>query len=128
VAGKTAEEILLMMLYGIVSPTLTDPKLSIALSDENEALIIGRQLVLKGALIFSRGKIDPAFGTSGYRAGAPIKYIINGLEFESNALTYDFEIEVLPMSESMPFEFKVEYAEGDQPLDSAGRPVGSALP
>ena len=96
VAGKTAEEILLMMLYGIVSSTLTDPSLSVALSDENTQLIIGRPAALKGTLSFNRGKIDPAFTTSGYRAGAPVFYSIGEYTFESNNTLYDFDIELTP--------------------------------
>ena len=42
IEGKTAEEILLMMLYGVVSPTLTEPKLSISLSEDSLPLVIGR--------------------------------------------------------------------------------------
>ena len=43
VEGKTAEELLLMMLFGIVNPTLTGPSFSAVLNDDNGALIIGRE-------------------------------------------------------------------------------------
>jgi hypothetical protein len=79
VEGKTAEEILLMMLFGVVNPVLTAPKLSIALSADNEVPIIGRPSVIRGSLAFDRGKIDPAYGTSGYRAGEAISYSIGDL-------------------------------------------------
>lgn len=127
VAGKTAEEILLMMLYGIVSPTLTDPSLSIALSAENEMPIIGRPSVLKGALTFSRGKIDPAFTTSGYRAGAPTSYLIGNQVIESTSTSYDFELEIVPIETTMQIPYAVSYGEGEQPVNSIGQPVGAPL-
>lgn len=127
VAGKTAEEILLMMLYGIVTPTLTEPSLNIALSADNEQLIIGRPTVLKGALTFSRGKIDPAFGTSGYRAGAPIAYYINGEEVTANGNSYDFELEVTPTDSEFVINCSVKYGAGEQPVNSIGQPFGAPL-
>jgi hypothetical protein len=127
VTGKTAEEILLMMLYGIVSPTFTEPSLSIALSDENEQLIIGRPSVLKGALTFNRGKIDPAFTTSGYRAGAPINYSIGDHVFETTSTVYDFEIELTPTITKSSLPYSVLYSAGEQPVNSIGQPVGAPL-
>lgn len=127
VAGKTAEEILLMMLYGIVSPTLTEPSLSIALSDENEMLIIGRPSVLKGALTFNRGKIDPAFTTSGYRAGAPTGYLIGDQTVESTSTSYDFELILTPTETTIQIPYAVSYGAGEQPVNSIGQPVGAPL-
>lgn len=127
VAGKTAEEILLMMLYGIVSPTLTEPSLSIALSAENEMPIIGRPSVLKGALTFSRGKIDPAFTTSGYRAGAPTHYSIGDQVIESTSTSYDFELEFVPTDKTTLIPYAVSYGAGEQPVNSIGQPVGAPL-
>ena len=128
IEGKTAVEILLMILFGIVNPTLVAPKLSIVLENENEVLIIGRPSVLKGALSFDRGKIDPANGTSGYRAGMPISYTINGHTSESTNTIYDFELEVTPTDRIFVLDYEVKYAAGEQPLDSAGRPFDIPLP
>ena len=127
IEGKTAEEILLMLLYGIVNPTLTDPSLSIALSDENTQLIIGRPTMLKGTLTFNRGKIDPAFTTSGYRAGAPITYSIGEYTFESNSALYDFDIELTPTATQISLPYSVAYGEGEQPVNSIGQPVDAPL-
>ena len=127
VAGKTAEEILLMMLYGVVTPTLTDPKLSLALSAENEQLIIGRPSVVKGALSFSRGKIDPAFGTSGNRSGAALSYTVNGETVVASGNSYDFEFEILPTTDTISIGYSVNYAQGEQPMNSIGQPYGAPL-
>ena len=118
VEGRTAEEILMMMLYGVVSPTLTEPSLSIALSDDSLPLIIGRPSALKGTLTFDRGKIEPAYGTSGYRAGAPISYSVGDTITESSGAQYDFEIELTPTSSNVNLVYGVSYEEGEQPLNS----------
>lgn len=128
IEGKTAEEILLMMLYGIVSPTLTNPSFNILLSEENAQPIIGRQTALKGTLTFDRGKIEPAYGTSGYRAGLPISYTINGETIESNVTSYDFSLDVIPTSDIVTLSCSVNYATGEQPVNSIGQPFDSALP
>lgn len=128
VEGKTAEEILLMMLYGVVSPTLTAPELKIALSADMQQPIIGRPSLIEGALTFNRGRIEPAHGTSGYRAGAPISYFIGDASEESSNLNYDFSVEVTPTSDIITLEYGVNYRAGEQPLDSIGRPFDIALP
>lgn len=120
--GKTAEEILLMMLYGIVNPTFTNPKLSIVLNDGMAQPIIGRPCQISGTLTFDRGTIEPAYGTSGYRAGTPKSYSINGLEIDTNSMSYDFTIEEIPTSNILTLFYGVEYSEGEQPLNSIGQP------
>ena len=101
------------MLYGIVTPTLTEPQLHLALSDENEMPIIGRPSILKGALTFNRGKIDPAFTTSGYRAGAPTEYTIADQVVETSNTSYDFEIEFIPTEKITPISYSVTYSAGE---------------
>ena len=125
--GKTAEEILLMMLFGIVNPTLTNPSVKVALSDTMETPIIGRPTVLKGAFTFNRGSISPAYGTSGYRSGAPTKYMIGDLMVDTSSTSYDFEIPFTPTEKEILLPYEVLYAEGEQPLNSAGQPFGAPL-
>ena len=109
VEGKTAEEILLMMLYGVVSPTLTNPSLSIAFNEDSFPLVIGRESLLKGTLTFDRGKIEPAYGTSGYRAGALSYYTIND---NLNTLS-DFELLVVPTSTEFQVICEAHYEQGE---------------
>ena len=127
IEGKTAEEILLMMLFGVVNPTLTAPSLKIALSKDMMQPIIGRPSLLKGTLTFDRGKIDPAHGTSGYRAGLPNSYSIGDIEIESSATFYDFSIEIIPTSDTIMLNYSVSYGAGEQPLDSVGKPFDKPL-
>jgi hypothetical protein len=79
IEGKTVEEILLMMLFGAVNPTFTSPDLTIELASEATA-IVGRQTSISGKLIFNRGAITPPYGTSGFRAGAPIAFTVGDEE------------------------------------------------
>jgi hypothetical protein len=128
IEGKTAEEILLMMLYGIVSPTLTNPSFSVILKDDMAPLIIGRESLVEGALTFDRGSIDPAFGTSGYRVGAVKGYTINDETIDTNVTSYDFSVAVIPTSDIVTLDCSVSYAAGEQPLNSVGKEFGSAFP
>ena len=128
IEGKTAEEILMMMLYGVVSPTLTEPGLSIALSADTLPLIIGHPSLLKGTLTFDRGKIEPAYGTSGYRAGEPINYTVGDMIIESPGAQCDFEITLTPDSANTSLLYSVSYREGEQPLNSIGQTVNAPYP
>ena len=123
VAGKTAEEILLMMLFGVVNPTFTDPSISIALSENVPNLIIGRSSVIEGALIFDRGTIVPAYGTSGYRSGPPTSYVIDGRVLENP----DFSIEITPTQSTVELFYSAVYAEGEQPYNSVGNAYDQPL-
>ena len=127
VEGKTAEEILLMMLFGIVNPTFTEPSFSVVLNDDNGVLIIGREQTLKGALTFSRGTIDPAYGTSGYRAGAPAMYTVGDSSFVSSGASQDFEITITPTEKEVVLNCSVAYEQGEQPMNSVGQPFGAPL-
>lgn len=127
IEGKTSEEILLMMLFGVVSPTLTAPSLSIELSTKTP-LIIGREATLEGALVFDRGRIDPAYGTSGYRAGLPISFSIADELIETSNTTYNFKFSFTPTASENFVGYSVSYSEGEQPLNSIGQNFNSPLP
>ena len=120
--GRTSEEILLMMLFGIVNPVLTNPSLKIEL-DKTSTLIIGREQTLSGALSFDQGRIDPAYGTTGYRAGLPISYSIGDQEYKTNALTQKFSLTITPTSFENYIDYFVTHEAGEQPMNSIGKPV-----
>lgn len=127
IEGKTTEEILLMMLFGVVSPTLTAPSLSIELSTKTP-LLIGRESTLEGALVFDRGSISPAYGTSGFRAGLPTSFLIADELIETTDTTCNFKVSITPTSSENKITYSVAYAEGEQPLNSIGQSVDSPLP
>ena len=54
IEGKTTEEIILMMLFGVINPTLVDPALSIEFTNQT-SYIIGRNYALEGTITFDRG-------------------------------------------------------------------------
>lgn len=128
VNGKTAEEILLMMLFGIANPVFTEPTVSIQLSENQPTLVIGRASVVSGALVFDRGTIEPAYGTSGYRAGLPISYSIAGIESENSSTTYPFSFEITPTEKENEIIYGVKYSQGEQPLNSVGAPYADPYP
>jgi hypothetical protein len=78
-------------------------------------------------LTFNRGKIDPAYGTSGYRAGIATNYSVNGKNFETSANQVNFEIEITPSALTETLRCVVNFAAGEQPVNSAGQPFGAPL-
>lgn len=71
----------------------------------------------RGAIItvvFSRGYIDPAYGTSGKYAGEATLYKLNGVEQTEN----EFSVTIDETNAS--FQATVDYSEGEQPKDSLG--------
>lgn len=119
--GKTSEEILLMILYGIVSPTLTNPSLNIQV-DSLDTVTVGEKAIISGTMSFDRGAIAPPYGTSGYRSGAPLQYTVNNIPTEVT-----FSVEIEPVLGDNIITCEVSYAEGEQPLNSIGQPYGTPL-
>lgn len=127
IEGKTAEEILLMMLYGVTNPTLIPPSLLVQINN-SLPLVAGENVEIVGTLKFNRGAISPAYGTSGYRAGAPEYYLINNEKIESNLSTLDFSFNYTPLSGSNHMIFSVVHGEGEQPYNSTGAIYDSPYP
>jgi hypothetical protein len=131
VQGKTAEEILMMMLYGIANPTFTDPSINVRIT--STALIADMDCLLEGVIEFDRGSINPAYGTSGYRAGraSSAEVFINDeapfvVEPDLNGnivLQHNF----IPRIGDNGIVIKQYYEEGEQPLNSIGQPYGAPL-
>ena len=125
--GKTADEILLMILFGTVNPTFTNPSFKASLNTST-TIYAGRKQILTGTLTFNRGKISPANGTSGLRAGAPYSYSVGDQTIESTSLSQAFTIELTPVQGENSIACKVFYNEGEQPLNSAGEIYGTPYP
>lgn len=122
IAGKTAEEILLMALFGIVTPTFTNPSFSGKISPL--VAIVDELTEFRGTLNFNRGAISPAYGTSGFRSGAATSYEVNGEIFTDPS----YSIMFTPVQGANKIMCTVHYAEGEQPLDSAGKPYSTPYP
>ena len=119
--GTEMEEILRKILTTTSNPSLVAPSASISGT--------GAKLLEKGetknetiTISFNRGSINPAYGTSGYRSGEATGYTMNG----STQTTNTFNITV--DENNNIFSGSVNYAEGEQPKDSAGNNFSSPLP
>ena len=121
--GKTVEEILLMMLYGVVNPTFTNPGFRVELDVPN-VVVAGQLTSISGQMLFDRGAITPAYGTSGYRSGAVTGYEVNGVPTDSA----NFVIELIPVAGENEVTCIAYYAQGEQPLNSIGQNYDKPLP
>ena len=128
-AGLSIKTILKMMVYGEgVYPQLTNPKLNYTINGDGYGMY-GSPYNLSGTLIFDRGAINPAYGTSGYRAGLPYRYDIgsNQINDEGTSQNFDYKIEALTPGEN-DIGIDVYYKEGEQPLNSIGAPYNKPYP
>lgn len=116
--GKTYDQILNLMLYSSSVPTLTDPSITITL--DKYLFSLGSSAEVNGVVSFERGKIDPAYGTSGYRAGLPEKYYLNGATINSSELSMPFSVVLDNVQKENNLTFWVQYRQGEQPKDSNG--------
>ena len=125
--GKKWSEILIEAFFGSAAvPTLTPPSFSVVL--DSTTATIGSTATITGTATFNRGSINPAYGTSGYRAGEPTSYEVNGNTIQSSALEYKFTTEMVIAEGENKFTVVVNYAAGEQPKDSAGQNYDSPYP
>ena len=119
--GTPLETIFRDMLNPVAYPTLTNPSATISATGA-KLLETGSTLNTTMTISFNRGSINPAYGTSGYRAGQAQSYTLDGTTQSSN---------VFPMvitSAKTSYQGSVAYGEGEQPKDSIGRDYSTPLP
>ena len=119
--GTPLETIFRDMLNPVAYPTLTNPSATISATGA-KLLETGSTLNTTMTISFNRGSINPAYGTSGYRAGQAQSYSLDGTTQASN---------VFPMvitSAKTSYQGSVAYGEGEQPKDSIGRDYNTPLP
>lgn len=126
--GKTLEQIITMMLFGesAAYPTLIPPTFTVTMDQAYST--IGASVVVTGTAVFDRGSISPAYGTSGFRAGAPTSYVVNGSEFATTATTYKFSTTLQVQPGDNTFTVVVHYSQGEQPKDGIGNDYDSPYP
>ena len=125
--GKTWEQILTLMLFGSdAKPVFTDPSFRVVMDEKYG--VIGNQMTVSGTAYFDRGKIEPAYGTSGYRAGLPNSYVVNGSSFTTTAVEYKFTatLDIQP-GENM-LTVTVNFDAGEQPKDGIGNDYDQPYP
>ena len=120
--GTELETILRDMLNPTAYPTLTSPSASLSATGA-KLLETGSTLNTTMTLTFNRGAITPAYGTSGYRAGAATGYKLDDSEYQQNNT-----FSVIITSAKTRYSGNVSYAEGEQPKDSIGQDYNSPLP
>lgn len=120
--GTPLEDIFRDMLNPVLYPTLTAPNVSISATGA-KLLEIGAVLSTTVTATFSRGTINPSYGTSGYRSGAATGYILNGGEEQSSNVFSG----VIISEDNTSLQVVTNYAAGEQPKDSIGRDYGTPL-
>ena len=113
-AGTSIETVLNDLLNPTLYPEFTNPSLSLSGSGSH-LLETGATLSVTLTATFNRGTINPAYETSGYRAGAAQSYTLNGGTAQ-NENTWSQVVS----SSNRTFQATVSYAAGEQPKDSKG--------
>lgn len=119
--GTSLETILRDMLSPVLYPTLTNPSATISATG-SKLLETGATFNTTMTITLNRGSINPAYGTSGYRAGASTGYSLNG---GTTQVENTFNVTITPSQ--LTYQGIAFYAEGEQPKDSAGNDYSSPL-
>lgn len=121
--GTTIEQIIRDILNPVDAPTLTAPSATINYTG-NRLLEAGVTITGTFVVNFSRGTINPAYGTSGYRSGIVTGYSLNDSTFQTGKIFSNVTIN----KDNSTFIAKVKYEAGEQPKDSSGNDYGTPLP
>ena len=119
-AGTSFEELFKMILAPSLNPTLTPPSATLSINGD-KLLEKGTVTTRTATISFNRGKIDPAYGTSGYRSGVATGYTLNGSSAQASS-------QVQISDSNKTFTGSVAYAAGEQPRNSKGENYGQPLP
>lgn len=120
-AGTIFEKLWRDLLNPLEYPTFTAPSASLSATGA-KILEIGDTLETTITATFNRGAITPAYGTSGYRAGAAESYSLNGGTAQAGNT---FSVTVDETNDT--FTVTIAYAEGEQPKDSSGADYDAPL-
>lgn len=116
-AGEEVEKILRDLLNPLKNPAFTPPSASLAITTGSSLQEKGATAAITFTLSLNRGKIDPPYGTSGYRSGAATEYSLNSSTPQSGNV-----FNVTDVSETnATFQGTIYYGEGEQPKDSHGQ-------
>lgn len=124
-AGTSFEDLFRWILAPARTPTLTDPYAT--LTSNASRLLFGYDETIGNVvfdLAFNRGKIAPAYGTSGYRSGEATSYKVDGRDGQRVTIDIDSK---LSSAGTVTITGNVAYAAGEQPKDSEGNNYSTAL-
>lgn len=129
--NKTFTEMMNMMLYPTLNPTLTNPSNGFTLSPSGYREIGEVIGTITLSSTFNRGSINPDYGTNGFRSGLPNTYIYTGTGVTnqsststSNSTTSTTYTVILG---AQSWTSAVAYDAGQQPLNSVGGNYDSPL-
>lgn len=119
--GTPIEEIIGDLLAPTLYPTLTAPTATLTATG-SKLIETGDTLDTTFTIVFNRGSISPAYGTSGYRAGEATEYsLADGAGQAGNTFV------VTITSAKTSYKGAVSYEAGEQPKDSKGANYNSPL-
>lgn len=127
-AGTSFEELFRWILAPAMTPTLTPPSATLT-AQSLARTIYGHDEIIGNVtfnLSFDRGKIQPAYGTDGYRSGPATSYKVDGVD--GQVVTIDMDVK-LPSGRDgkVTITGVVAHSAGPQPKDSKGDNYGSPL-
>lgn len=135
---KTFTEMMNLMLYPELFPTLTNPSQTNFTLSPSGFREIGEQFAIGAITLsstFSRGSINPAYTTNGFRSGLPNAYIYTGggnipTPQASTALSNSTSntVNYTVVQGNNNWTSAVSYDAGQQPLSSQGNNFNSPLP
>lgn len=120
-AGTSFEQIFRDMMNPTAYPTLTNPSASLSATGA-KLLEVGATLNTTFTITFSRGSINPAYGTSGYRSGVATGYTFDGETTTTNTFSKTIT------SAKTSYQGSVAYEAGEQPKNSVGGDYNTPLP
>jgi hypothetical protein len=129
--NKTFPEMMDLMLYPELDPTLTNPSNTFSISPSGLREIGETIATITLSATFNKGSISPAYGTTGFRSGDPNNYVYTGTDASDNASTALTDTETISsytvLLGSNSWTGAVAYNEGPQPLTSKGNNFSSPL-
>ena len=130
-ANKTFPEMMDLMLYPELDPTLTNPSNTFSISPSGLREIGETIATITLSATFNKGSISPAYGTTGFRSGDPNNYVYTGTGATDNASTALTDTETVSsytvLQGSNSWTGAVAYDAGPQPLTSKGNNFSSPL-
>ena len=134
-AGTPLEDLWRDLLEPTLYPSFTAPSASITYGANTYYAVGATVSALSATVTLNRGAINPAYGTSGKRAGEATQYAIQttGADTEysdTSASSGSFNVPALTRATKGTIKVKgtVSYAQGEQPKDSKGNNYDSPLP
>lgn len=119
--GTPLETVIRDMLEPTLYPTFVPPSATMTATG-SKLLETGATLETTFTIVFNRGSITPAYGTSGYRSGFAEEYTLDGVTQSGNSFTKTIS------SDKTNYVGSVSYLEGEQPKDSKGGDYDAPYP